>query len=294
MVRVGLFILIALATFSHANSNNIEEQNSVFTLHADNAFLTERVNLDNKPYSTSVDTVQMLVDELGYTAPVLHVPLVRSFAYMRQGKNVCVLNKIKSPEREQKHLYSLPLSFFQTQRFYQLASLPPPGDELLNEAGHLLSISKAMKAYPDSYIVLPDEYSYGARVDEDLAHVDQKQILRVANNVYYSKFMEMFADGKSDFALIFPATIYRNFGDKLPVAVRSYSIAGNTSHVSGHVICPDTLQGAEHIARINAAIKRIYLKAEFITAHTRYLPAQDRQNLQAFIKQTIQTLLLDE
>jgi hypothetical protein len=106
--------------------------------------------------------------------------------------------------------------------------------------------------------------------------------------------MEMFADGKSDFALIFPATIYRNFGDKLPVAVRSYSIAGNASHVSGHVICPNTRQGAEHIARINAAIKRIYLKAEFITAHTRYLSAQDRQNVQAFIKQTIQKLLLDE
>lgn len=49
MARVGLFILITLATFSHANSNNIEDQNSVLTLHADNAFLTERVNLDNKP-----------------------------------------------------------------------------------------------------------------------------------------------------------------------------------------------------------------------------------------------------
>ena len=151
-----------------------------------------------------------------------------------------------------------------------------------------------MKAYPDSYIVLPDEYSYGARVDEDLAHVAQKQILRVENNVYYSKFMEMFADGKSDFALIFPATIYRNFGDKLPVAVRSYSIAGNPNYVSGHVICPDTPKGAEHIAHINAAIKRIYLKSEFINAHTRYLPAQDRKHLQAFIKQTVQKLFLGE
>ena len=80
----------------------------------------------------------------------------------------------------------------------------------------------------------------------------------------------------------------------MPVAVRSYSIAGNPSYVSGHVICPDTPQGAKHIARINAAIKRMYSKAEFIDAHTRYLPAQDRQNVQTFIEQTVRKLLLDE
>ncbi|MCG7813732.1 hypothetical protein MI353_13325, partial [Alteromonas sp. MCA-1] len=66
------------------------------------------------------------------------------------------------------------------------------------------------------------------------------------------------------------------------------------SHVSGHVICPKTPQGAKHIASINAAIKRMYSKAEFIAAHTRYLPEQDRQNLKAFIKKTVRELMLGE
>ncbi|APD94900.1 hypothetical protein BM523_13270 [Alteromonas mediterranea] len=292
MVRVGLFILITLATFSHANSNNIEDQNSVLTLHADNAFLTERVNLDNKPYSTSVDTVQMLVDEIGYKDPVLHVPVVRSFAYMEHGENICVLNKIKAPEREKNHLYSLPLSFFQTQRFYQLASLPPIEKEFLDDKGRILSISRVIEAFPDSFIVLPEEYSFGERVDDDLKQVSREQILHVANNIYYSRFMEMFAKGKSDFALIFPATLYRNFGENMPIRVRSYSIADNPDYVTGHVICPDTAQGAKHIERINAAIKRIYLTPAFVHAHTRYLPAQDKQNLRTIIKQSIEKLML--
>lgn len=42
----------------------------------------------------------MLVDELGYQDPVLHVPLVRSFAYTQHGENICVLIKTKAPERE--------------------------------------------------------------------------------------------------------------------------------------------------------------------------------------------------
>ncbi|XLP06252.1 hypothetical protein ACI7YQ_14045 [Alteromonas marina] len=280
--------------FAHANSSDSIEQNNVLAFHADNAFLTERVNLQGNPYSTSVDTVQMLVDEIGHTDPVLHVPLVRSFAYMQHGENICVLNKIKAPEREKNHLYSLPLSFFQTQRFYQLASLPPIDEELLNKEGQLLSVSQVMEAYPDAFIVLPEEFSFGERIDEDLKQVSREQILRVANDVYYSRFMDMFAKGKSDFALIFPASIYLSYGEQMPVAVRSYSIAGNPSHVSGHVICPDTPQGAKHIARINAAIKRMYSKAEFIDAHTRYLPAQDRQNVQTFIEQTVRKLLLDE
>ena len=280
--------------FANANAADIGDQKTVFAFHADNAFLTERVNLEVKPYSTSVDTVQMLVDELGYKDPVLHVPLVRSFAYMQHGENICVLNKIKAPEREKNHLYSLPLSFFQTQRFYQLASLPPIDKHLLNKKGQLLSVSKVMKAYPDAFIVMPEEYSFGERIDENLKQVSREQILRVPNDVYYSRFMDMFAKGKSDFALIFPATLYRSFGENMPIKVRSYSIADNPDYVSGHVICPNTPQGAKHIARINAAIKHIYSKAEFIHAHTRYLPAQDRQNLKAFITQKVRELMLGE
>ena len=292
MVRVRLFI--SLLMFANANAADIGDQKTAFAFHADNAFLTERVNLSVKPYSTSVDTVQMLVDELGYKDPVLHVPLVRSFAYMQHGENICVLNKIKAPEREKNHLYSLPLSFFQTQRFYQLASLPPIDKHLLNKKGQLLSVSKVMKAYPDAFIVMPEEYSFGERIDENLKQVSREQILRVPNDVYYSRFMDMFAKGKSDFALIFPATLYRSFGEHMPIKVRSYSIADNPDYVSGHVICPNTPQGAKHIARINAAIKHIYSKAEFIHAHTRYLPAQDRQNLKAFITQKVRELMLGE
>ena len=278
--------------FANANAADIGDQKTAFAFHADNAFLTEQVNLSVKPYSTSVDTVQMLVDELGYKDPVLHVPLVRSFAYMQHGENICVLNKIKAPEREKNHLYSLPLSFFQTQRFYQLASLPPIDKHLLNKKGQLLSVSKVMKAYPDAFIVMPEEYSFGERIDEDLKQVSREQILRVPNDVYYSRFMDMFAKGKSDFALIFPATLYRSFGENMPIKVRSYSIADNPDYVSGHVICTNTPQGAKHIERINSAIKRIYLTPEFINAHTRYLPAQDKQNLRTIIEQSIEKLML--
>ena len=285
MLRAGMVLFIFLFQLAHANDELQQGDELVF--HADNLFLTERINLQDKPYSTAVDTVQMLVDELGYTSPVLHIPLVRSFLNMESGENVCVLNRIKSPERERNFLYSLPLNFFQTQRFYQMASLPPIQEHLLNADGEVQSIHDVLPSYPDSFIVLPESYSFGEKVDADIAQINPKQILRVANDVYYSRFMNMFTNGKSDFALIFPATVYRNFGDDMPVAVRSYPIADNQSVVSGHVICPDTPQGSRHIERINAAIKRLYTQPEFIDAHINYLPDQDIPNLRAVIERAI-------
>lgn len=51
LFRVGLFILITLVKFAHASSSDSNEQNNVLAFHADNAFLTERVNLQGC-YST--------------------------------------------------------------------------------------------------------------------------------------------------------------------------------------------------------------------------------------------------
>ncbi|GEA08091.1 hypothetical protein KUL42_28520 [Alteromonas sp. KUL42] len=291
MVRAVMVLLILLIRLAYANDISRQEQGDDLVFHADNLFLTERVNLQDVPYSTAVDTVQMLFDELGYTSPVLHVPLVRSFLNMENGENVCVLNRIKSPERERSFLYSLPLNFFQTQRFYQIASLPPINEYFLNADGEVQSIHDVLASYPESFIVLPEFYSFGEKVDADIGQVDKNQILRVANDAYYSRFMNMFANGKSDFALLFPATVYRNFGEDMPVAVRSYAIAGNPSVVSGHVICPSTQQGASHIERINSAIKLLYTRPEFIEAHTNYLPAQDIPNLRGAIEIAINDIL---
>ena len=102
-------------------------------LHSDDVHLISRVNENFQPYSTSVDTAQLLLDSIGYKQPVLNIPFVRSFNQMDAGLSICIMNKIKNPERNNKYIFSLPLNFFQTQRLYQLSSLEPIGSELLDE-----------------------------------------------------------------------------------------------------------------------------------------------------------------
>lgn len=92
-------------------SGNVINTSSI-TLHTDDHNLTNRINQPHAPFSASVDTAQLLVDALGYDKPILEVSLKRSFQQIENGESVCVINKIKSAEREKKYTISLPLNFF--------------------------------------------------------------------------------------------------------------------------------------------------------------------------------------
>ncbi|MBT0586425.1 hypothetical protein [Alteromonas oceanisediminis] len=241
--------------------------------HSDNVFLTQKINQSSQdPYSTAVDTVQMLMDEMGYHHPVLNVPLSRSFMQLDKGNPVCVLNKVKSPERVKKYLFSSPLSYFQTQRLYQLASVKPLGEHLLDERGQVISVSDVLDEYTRSAIILPENYSFGEVLDSDIAQINSKQIIPMSNSAYYQRFMTLFEKQRVDFALIFPASMYINFGDSEPYETRSYGIAQTPDFVTGHVICADTEVGQQTIALIDQALASLYQSERFVDAHVAYLP----------------------
>lgn len=283
ILRCLVVVLCLPSFFINAQSASPHE----ISFHSDDPYLTNRVNKDAEPFSASVDTVQMLLNEISYTAPVLNVPLSRSFKALEQGESVCILNKRQSAERIQKYLFSLPLNFFQTQRLYQLAELPPISSSLLNNKGEISSIHHVLNAYPQSAIIRPENYSYGEYLDAELAQVNKAQIITIANHVFYSKFMNLLQAKKTDFALIYPISLYKTYGSIVPMAMRSYAIAGNPKLVSGHVICGNNEQGKKAIALINRAIKKLYYSPQFILAHTNYLQSQHHREIKEFIEQHI-------
>ncbi|MBQ4828686.1 hypothetical protein J8L84_05320 [Alteromonas sp. MMG017] len=286
-LSVVFFLSLVISGLVSGNDINT----SSITLHTDDHNLTSRINQPHAPFSASVDTAQLLVDALGYDKPILEVSLKRSFQQIENGESVCVINKIKSAEREKKYTFSLPLNFFQTQQLYQLASLVPLASSLLNDNDEVVSIHKALDTYETSAIVLPETYSYGERVDKDLRNIDEKQIITLSNPTFFARFMTIISAGKADFALIFPASLYQAFGDSMPVKMRSYNIADNPTFVSGHVICGKTPEALAFIDRVNVAIKSIYVNPVFIETHTKYLPAKSKPFIEQVIQQEVASLL---
>lgn len=278
-----LLVFLYLCNAGLASASVLLSQS--FTLHSDNKNLTSRINISNTPFSAGVDTAQMLVNTIGYEGPVLEVSLKRSFNQIDNGKPVCVINKIKSDERAKKYAYSLPLNFFQTQRLFQLSALPPLSANLLDENGAVISISDVLNTYKTSAIVLPETYSFGARVDADLHNADPQQKITLSNATFFTRFMDLFSAKRAEFALIYPASLYRQFGNNMSVDARSYSISGNPEFVSGHVICGKSPAALKFIEKVNVAIKSIYANPKFIQAHTQYLPSQSRVLIEQAIKE---------
>ena len=233
----------------------------------------------NQPYqnvSTALDTVKLLLDELNYTQDVELISLPRVFALMDDGEAVCVVNKIPNPQRREKYAISLPLNFFQSVRLYQLGSLPPLSEDLLDDNKKLRSLHETLTRYPDAAIILPKDFSYGSKLDKDIAQADPEQVILLPSDVYFERFMQLFFKRKVGFALIFPSTHDRAMLYTNPVPVREYEVEGIEKFTSGHVLCANTEQGREAIAAINDAIISIYDSPAYLEAHTRYLPDDSR------------------
>ncbi|GAA0852274.1 transporter substrate-binding domain-containing protein [Aliiglaciecola litoralis] len=256
-----------------------------FELHSDEPKLTEKANLVNSQISASVDSVALLMQRLNWDVNILNVPFARSLSYMDKGNAVCVVNKIQTPQRLKSYLFSLPLNFFETQKLYQVASLPPIEKSYLNDKGEVRNIHEILNSQPDSRLLKPKNYSFGQRIDSDLAKVNQQQIIPIANEAYYHSFMRMFISNRTDYAIVFPVALYQNFGDDIPIDVRAYQIEGNPAYVSGHFICSDTQQSRELISSVNTAMKTLYSDPQYIAAHTRYLPESDGEKIKNIIHQ---------
>ncbi|WP_100643845.1 hypothetical protein [Alteromonas facilis] len=256
-------------------------------LHSDNQFLTSRVNLDSSPFSIGVDTVQMLLDNLEYDAPVDFVPLPRSLLAMEKNDSICIVNRIKTPQRNAQYLFSLPLNFFQTQRVYQLAELPPIESTLLTPQGEIKNLKQVLDAYADSAMVIAQHYSYGNLVDQQIAELADNQRVVLSNDAYYERAISIFANKRIQFALIFPASAFLQFDGDLPVDYRSYAIANAPKYVTGHFLCSDSNAGRKAIATLNQAIQTLYQSESFIQTHMRYLPQDAQQEIKHVIQKTL-------
>ena len=259
-------------------------------LHSDERTITNHINLKTQPLTASVDTVQMLMSALDWDVRLLNVPFNRSLNYMKNGKAVCVVNKRKTPDRASQYRYSLPINFFESQKFYQLADLLPITAPYLNQQGEITSIHRFINSQPNSILLIPKTYTFGPRVDDDIAKVHQQQIITIANESFYRSFMKMFASKRTDYAIIYPVSLFAAFGDEMPINVRSYAIANNPKFVTGHFLCSDTQQGRQLIESVNLAIKTLYSTPEFILAHTRYLPNESATTIKQIITEYAQTL----
>ncbi|WP_158678258.1 hypothetical protein [Pseudoalteromonas sp. T1lg23B] len=215
----------------------------------------------------------------------------RSLKAMRESDDaVCVANRIKTPERMQEFLFSLPVNIYLSRRLYQHASDEPLDKRVLNEYGEVKSLSHLFSHYRHALLVVAPTVSYGPFLDRQLEKVSNENKLFRDGSNYYDTMYHMFRKKRADFLLGFPAEIYRH-QQQLPTQYRVYDIADAPKYVIGHWMCNNTLKSSEFLQLFDRHIRRVYQTRDFYDAHLKWLPETAQQKTKIYLDEVLGKLM---
>ncbi|CAH9062647.1 hypothetical protein PSECIP111951_04021 [Pseudoalteromonas holothuriae] len=230
--------------------------------------------------NTNLLVINALKKELITLVPASYKRALRA---MHESEDaICVQNRIKTPSRLSKFLFSLPINIYLSHRLYQHKQAVPLGSSLLNADGEVESLANVFYKYKSALIVLTPSMSYGDFLDKQVRNIPgNNKVLRDGTN-HYDMTFHMFKRHRADFYLGFPAAIFRHLQNN-PTDLRAYDIAGSPKYVIGHWMCNDTEQSRLFLQKLDKAITQTYQHTDFYHAHLRWLPETAQLKTKAYL-----------
>ena len=235
--------------------------------------------LSLQPVSLATDTLNLVLNQLTdeFDFDVQSAPISRIDQLLDRHDNACVVNRVKTPERQAQYLFSLPIHMFPNHRLYYDPSWVTISAKQLNEQGQLFSLQALFTEQLEHKLLLVKDKSYGRYLDSQLALLDKSNTLYRSGGDYYTALLAMLERRRSEYALMFPATFFEQTGQKVHgKQIRSVAIAGNPTYILGHIACKQSEVAATFIAKVNHVLKQLYRDERLYQAHVRYLSEADK------------------
>lgn len=235
--------------------------------------------LSLQPVSLATDTLNLVLNQLTdeFDFDVQSAPISRIDSLLDRYANACVVNRVKTPERQAHYLFSLPIHMFPNHRLYYDASWVTIDAKQLNEQGELLSLQTLFTAKSERKLLLVKDKSYGDYLDSQLALLNKNNTQYRSGGDYYSALLAMLERHRSEYALMFPATFFEQTRQKVQnEQLRSVAIAGNPTYILGHIACKQSDVATTFIAKVNHVLKQLYNDERLYKAHIRYLSEADK------------------
>ena len=274
---------LLLCVFSQKLQAVVVDVPQVFRLYG---YDTGYVSAINKRIFKTIttDTNQLLLQKFSRNVEVIELPFARIEREM-QGTGVrCTTDRIKTPERQQKYLFSLPVNFYLGYRLYQRADLMPLKPPVINDDGDVSNLNVLFEHEPKSRLLVSAHFSLGAYLDAELQKVPDAKKIVVTTSEYYQQFLGMFLAKRTEYAVLFPTAIQEHYHSDLPMPARSYGIAGAPAVVAGHLMCNKSEEIEQFIQQVNQALLELYQDQEFINAHQRYMLPEDAAIVARYIR----------
>ena len=211
-----------------------------------------------------------------------HVSLNKAITLLSVIPNACVLNVIKTPEREKIGIYGThPLTVYPPIRLITLAKrniqLPEPFD-----------LYRLSDLHPWVVGIVKSRH-YGRRVDDFIG--------RHGNILYqrpYSssikRFMDMLESGRIDGILEFTRSVeeYLQTSKSPDIQLKVTSLIQANDVVFGYLACAKTPQGQKVIAAVDAAYQSKALKRRIINIHLNYFGEKEKPLLSPVLERVFE------
>jgi len=170
--------------------------------------------------------------------------------------NICLLNAIKTPQREKSYFMSNPITMYQGIRLYSRKKLSD---------SKTVNLPEIIKNNPNYTLGLSYNRSYGSAVDNLLSQIDKKQIYSSSSSEISS--IKQFNRSKFDLLLESPI-IFHGYWSQINIdkKVFSYKLEKTKPVILGHLMCNKSPAGRLFIDKVNLTLKELYQTGIFYNA----------------------------
>jgi len=276
---IGLLFYCLLPLYSTANTETL--QDDVIYVHSEVLSDFKDLKNDNPTNDLSVATNLHALSPMQPTIKFEYMTTKRSLMFMEKGdKNRCVVNKIRTKERLDKYIFSLPINLFLGYRLYQHnTNTPLPGYTSFDSKLHL---DELFKKSPDARVLISDQISYGDVLDNQLTSLPQKNKILRSSREHNTGIIKMFEQGYAEFSILYPQQVYKH---KPGLKARSYTIASSPPFVLGHLMCTKTPATVDFIEQVNSNLTSDINYEELLEIHLRFIRPTEQLMFKYYFKQ---------
>lgn len=236
--------------------------------------------------SPSVYTEQLILNKLKlnqlkqYNIKLQPTSVKRINAEIKNSKNTCAANRIKTNSREKFSVFSSPQNIYLSHKLYRLPQDLPPPLSLFNNEEKIISLVDFFDHYQQLVLGIGDEVSYGSFIDNEIGKVNINNIYKRGGSDHLFALTKMMLAKRIDFILSYPNEIKLNLPENQQL--ESYRISGSTPYILGYFTCSKSELGRQVISDINKILANEYLKSDFHKVYQQWLLPEDMPELNKY------------
>jgi len=238
----------------------------------------------NKPNGIATATALLALSDASQNVNYEYLPFARhEIALKKITEPTCALFSLKTVERENRYLFSLPIAFQLPQRLFIRKSLSGVNKQFLTKDGKIISLRDTIASYPNAKVVTTSQISYGDYLDKEIAKINPNQVIKSEGTETHGFHARMFLAERAEMTIAFSSDIQTYKSQFSDVEYNSYPIAKVPDFMTAHIMCNKTPGSQAFLKVINQTVSHPHNREAIVFAHTRYLPLEEHAIVERII-----------